>query len=109
MVEWLEREEGEEEPSDLEVWHLQKSSYTFKDLGIWKKDGTLDKEYQKRLKEKAKAKARQNERNEKNRKMYNDSGDDSGDEAESSKKGRKGKKPVGKNKKSVPRSSKSRK
>ena len=48
MVEWLEQEEGDEEPPYLEVWHLQKSSYTFKDL---------DKEYQKQLK----AKARQSE------------------------------------------------
>ena len=60
MVEWLEQEEDDEEPSDLEVWHLQKSCYTFKDLGLWKKEGTLDKEYQKRL-AKGKTKARQTE------------------------------------------------
>ena len=45
MVEWLERDIDGDEPSDLHVWHLQKSHYIFKDLGLWKKDGTLDKNY----------------------------------------------------------------
>jgi len=52
----LEREEDDEEPSDLEVWHLQKLNYTFKDLGIWKKEGTLDKKYQKQMRERGKRK-----------------------------------------------------
>src|SRR6266511_6156888 len=42
MVQWLEVED-DEGPSDLEVWHLQKPHYTFKDLEIWKKEGTLNK------------------------------------------------------------------
>ncbi len=71
MVMWLEREEDDEDPSDFDVWHFQKPHYTFKDLIIWKKEGILDKEYQKQLrakekekenaKGKAKAKVRQNE------------------------------------------------
>ena len=83
MVQWLEGE-NDEGPSDLEVWHLQKPLYTFKDLGIWKKEGTLNKDYKKKLQLKEKAKARQKERKEKNRDT-----DDSMDEAETSKKGRK--------------------
>ena len=35
MVEWLERDSEDDEPSDLQVWHLEKSHYTFKDLGLW--------------------------------------------------------------------------
>ena len=30
MVEWLEN--GEDKPSDLDVWGVEKSNYTFKDL-----------------------------------------------------------------------------
>ena len=30
MVEWLEN--GEDKPSDLDVWGIEKSNYTFKDL-----------------------------------------------------------------------------
>ncbi len=115
----MEREEDDEEPSDLEVWHLQKLNYTFKDLGIWKKEGILDKKCQKQMrerekgkekeKEKAKARTRQNEQKEKNRKKSDESGEDSGDGAGSSKKGKKVKNSVGKNKKSVPKSSKFRK
>jgi len=105
MVKWLEREDDDNEPSDLEIWHLQKTNYTFKDLGIWKKEGTLDKIYQKKLKEKelkgkGKAKARQNERKEKNRKVLSG---DSVDEAETSKKGKK--LSGGNSKKSVSKSS----
>lgn len=37
MVEWLEN--GEDGPSDIDVWGVEKSSYTFKDL-----KGYLDKE-----------------------------------------------------------------
>ena len=58
MVEWLERDIDGDESSDLHVWHLQKSQYTFKDLGLWKKDGTLDTGYQIQQKEKGKAKVR---------------------------------------------------
>ncbi len=101
MVEWLEQEEDDEEPSDLEVWHLQKSCYTFKDLGLWKKEGTLDKEYQKRL-AKGKTKARQTEQRDKNREAVYD---DSVDKGETSKKGRKS---SGKSNKSVSKSSGSR-
>ena len=91
MVEWLERDD-DDRPSDLDVWNLEKSHYTFKDLGIWKKDGTLDKDYQRRQKEKGKAKAKASQRNEKKRKIESD---DSVGEAETSKKG---KKSLGKNK-----------
>ena len=83
MVEWLERKDDDDEPSNLHVWHSEKSHYTFKDLGIWKKDGTLDKDYQRRQKEKGKAKAKTSQRNEKRRKVESD------DEAETSKKGKK--------------------
>jgi hypothetical protein len=86
MVEWLERSDDDAEPSDLHIWHSEKI-YTFKDLGLWKKDGTLDKDYQRRQKEKgkAKAKAKTSQRNEKRRKIESD---DSIDEAETSKKGK---------------------
>ena len=86
MVEWLERDDDDDEPSDLHVWHSEKSHYTFKDLGIWKKDGTLDKDYQRRQKEKGKAKAKTSQRDEKRR---NVGSDDSLGEAETSKKGKK--------------------
>ena len=46
MIEWLEWDKDEDEPADLEVWHLQKVHYTFNDLGLWKKEGTLNKSYQ---------------------------------------------------------------
>lgn len=113
MVEWLERDEDDEDPSDLDVWHLQKPHYTFKDLVIWKKEGTLDKEYQKQLrakerakekaKEKAKARVRQNERKGRDRKVVSE---DSMDEAETSKKGKQVS--SGKTKKSVSKSSNSK-
>lgn len=86
MVEWLDREDGDTDPSDLDVWHLAKSHYTFKDLGCWKKEGTLDKDYQMRLKKKGKAKERINERKEKKRK---ERPDDSSDEGGTSRKGKK--------------------
>jgi hypothetical protein len=82
MVEWLERDVDVDEPSDLQVWHLEKSHYTFKDLGLWKKDGTLDKDYQRRQKEKGKAKAKSSQRNEKRKRVESD---DSVGEAETSK------------------------
>ena len=34
MLEWLERGEDEDEPSDLAVWGVAKQSYNFKDLDI---------------------------------------------------------------------------
>ena len=87
MVEWLERDDDENDrPSDLDVWNLEKSHYTFKDLGIWKKDGTLDKDYQRWQKEKGKAKAKTSQRNEKKRQVESD---DSIGEAETLKKGKK--------------------
>jgi hypothetical protein len=86
MVDWLEMKEDDDEPSDLQVWHVEKSHYTFKDLGLWKKDGTLDKDYQRRQKEKGKAKAKISQRNEKRGKVESDDG---GGEAETSKKGKK--------------------
>ena len=55
MVAWLEREDGDD-PSDFEVWHLQKSEYGFKELKQWLgNDGTLDKAAKGRM-EKAKGK-----------------------------------------------------
>jgi len=86
MVEWLERNDDNDEPSDLQVWHSEKSHYTFKDLGIWKTEGTLDKDYQRRQKEKGKAKAKTSQRKEKRRKLESD---DSAGEAETSKKAKK--------------------
>ena len=85
MVEWLERNDDDDEPSDLQVWHLEKSHYTFKDLGVWKAEGTLDKDYQRRQKEKGKgkAKAKTSQRKEKKRRLESD---DSAGEAETSKK-----------------------
>jgi hypothetical protein len=86
MVDWLERGDDDDKPSDLDVWNSEKSHYTFKDFGIWKKDGTLDKDYQRRQREKGKAKAKTSQRNEKKRKSESDDGDG---EAETSKKGKK--------------------
>ena len=88
MVEWLERNVDDDEPSDLQVWHLEKGNYTFKDLGLWKKDGTLDKDYQRRQKEKRKekAKAKTSQRDEKRGKVESDDGVG---EAETSKKKKK--------------------
>ena len=86
MVQWLERSDDDDDPSDIHVWHSEKSHYTFKDLGIWKKEGTLDKDYQRRQKEKGKAKAKKIQRNEKRRKVESD---DNVSEAETSKKGKK--------------------
>ncbi|KAF8805712.1 hypothetical protein BYT27DRAFT_7103959 [Phlegmacium glaucopus] len=86
MVEWLERDvDDDDEPSDLKVWHLEKSHYTFKDLGLWKKDGTLDQDYQRRQKEKGKAKAKASHRKEKRREVESN---DNVSEAETSKKGK---------------------
>ena len=34
MVEWLEKGEDKDEPSDLAVWGVAKQSYNFKDLDI---------------------------------------------------------------------------
>ena len=57
MVAWLEREDGDD-PSDFEVWHLQKSEYGFKELKQWLgNDGTLDKAAKGRM-EKAKGKGK---------------------------------------------------
>ena len=43
IVAWLERGDFDD-PSDFEVWHLQKSEYGFKELKEWlENDGTLDK------------------------------------------------------------------
>jgi hypothetical protein len=75
MVEWLDKNDDDDEPSDLHVWHSNKSHYTFKDLGIWKKEGTLDKDYQRRQKEKGKAKARTSQQDEKRRKGESDESD----------------------------------
>jgi len=107
MVKWLKRDVDDDEPSDLEVWHLRKTRYTFKDLGIWKKEGTLDKIYQKQQKEmgkgKGKAKARTSQRIEKNRKIEPD---DSANEVEIS---RNKKKPSGsRTTKPIPKASSSK-
>lgn len=78
MVEWLESDMNDDGPSDLHVWHLEKTHYTFKDLGLWKKDGTLDKDYQIQQKEKGKAKVRTSQRKEKKKQVEPDnSGDES--------------------------------
>ena len=77
---------NDDEPSDLHVWHLQKAHYTFKDLGLWKKDGTLDKDYQIQQKQKGKAKVRTSQREEKRKQVEPDINDD---EPETSKKGKK--------------------
>ncbi|KIJ93234.1 hypothetical protein K443DRAFT_13003 [Laccaria amethystina LaAM-08-1] len=41
MQKWLERGKDELEPTDEDVWGIAKSQYTFVDLGLWKKQGTL--------------------------------------------------------------------
>ena len=57
MVAWLEQEDSDD-PSDFEVWHVQKSEYGFKELMEWiENDGTLDKPTMEKL-EKAKGKRR---------------------------------------------------
>ncbi|KAF8815000.1 hypothetical protein BYT27DRAFT_7027227, partial [Phlegmacium glaucopus] len=38
MVKWLERED-KDIPSDLDVWHIQKSEYGFKELEEWVANG----------------------------------------------------------------------
>ena len=74
MVEWLERNEDEDEPSDLAVWGIAKQSYNFKDLDIWKRKGNLKMEDQeKRMMDKAKTKTKESARKEKSQR--NDSGD----------------------------------
>jgi hypothetical protein len=42
MQEWLEHEDNELEPTDEDVWGVTKSQYTFVDLALWKKHGTLE-------------------------------------------------------------------
>ena len=68
MVAWLEHEDGGD-PSDFEVWHLQKSEYGFKELKEWlANDGTLDKAAKKKLdqaKEKTKGKGKEKKGKEK--------------------------------------------
>ena len=58
MIKWLECEENDH-PSDLDVWHMQKSEYGFKELEDWiGNGGTLDKAVKKNVeKEKGKGKA----------------------------------------------------
>ena len=57
MVEWLERGDNLE-PTNLDVWGIDKPQYNFKDLGIWKKDGTLELK-KKDIKGKAKEKVKE--------------------------------------------------
>ena len=68
MVVWLECEDGGD-PSDFEVWHLQKSEYGFKELKEWlANDGTLDKAAKRKLdqaKEKTKGKGKEKKGKEK--------------------------------------------
>ena len=53
MVAWLERGE-DDKPSDFDVWHQIRTSYTFKELKEWlKNDGTLDVAVKKKLEKKA--------------------------------------------------------
>jgi len=57
MVRWLEHED-KDIPSDLDVWHIQKSEYGFKELQDWVANGgTLDIAVKRNV-EKAKAKAK---------------------------------------------------
>jgi hypothetical protein len=81
----LERGKDELEPTDEEVWGIAKSQYTFVDLGLWKKQGTLKdpRGLQKKKLEKEKTKGREKERKQKRKK------DDVDNEEEgSSKKGK---------------------
>ena len=62
MVSWLEREDGGD-PSDFDIWHLQKSEYGFKELATWiANGGTLDKvaksKWEKAIVKKGKAKGK---------------------------------------------------
>jgi L-rhamnose mutarotase len=85
MQKWLERGKDELEPTDEEVWGIAKSQYTFVDLGLWKKQGTLKdpRGLQKKKLEKEKTKGHEKERKQKRKK------DDVDNEEEgSSKKGK---------------------
>jgi hypothetical protein len=85
MQEWLEREDNELEPTDEDVWGVTKSQYTFVDLALWKKQGTLEdpKGSQKKKLEKEKTKGREKERKQKGKKDGSE-----GEEQESPKKGK---------------------
>ena len=63
MVGWLEREDSDY-PSDMDVWHVQKSDYGFRELADWiANGGTLDKAVKRNLEKgkgkKGKAKAKE--------------------------------------------------
>jgi hypothetical protein len=50
MVQWLEREDTDH-PSDLDVWHVQRSDYGFRELAVWiANGGTLDNDVKTKLK-----------------------------------------------------------
>ena len=76
MQKWLECGDDELEPTDEDVWGIAKSQYTFIDLALWKKQGTLrdPKGSQKKKLEKEKTKGCEKERKQKSKK------DDSDDE-----------------------------
>ena len=75
MQRWLEGGDGELEPRDEDLWGIAKPEYTFVDLGLWKKQGTLRDPggSQKKKMEKVKSKWRDKERKQKGKKDNSDS------------------------------------
>ena len=75
MQRWLEGGDGELEPRDEDLWGIAKSQYTFIDLALWKKQGTLRDPggSQKKKMEKDKSKGCDKERKQKGKKDNSDS------------------------------------
>jgi L-rhamnose mutarotase len=86
MRRWLERKDDETDPTDQEVWGIIKAQYTFKDLSLWKMQGTLGGRGDSPRKkiDKGKAKSRDEERSSKKQRVESDV-----DEGQSSKAGKK--------------------
>ena len=68
MVEWLE--DGEDRPSDVDVWGLQKTSYTFSDLKKWlnEQKSSLAADVEEQMDKKEKGKEKKKERGKKAKK-----------------------------------------
>jgi hypothetical protein len=82
MRRWLERKDDETDPTDEEVWGIVKAQYTFKDLALWKMQGTLaGRGDSQRKKDKGKAKSRVEERTSKKQRVESDVDIDEGSKA----------------------------
>ena len=86
MQRWLERGDGELEPRDEDVCGIAKSQYTFVDLALWKKQGTLRDPggSQRKKMEKDKSKGRDKERKQERKQKGKDKKDNSDSEEEGS-------------------------